>query len=204
MLVLINLKNALAIVVSLLSVVAVIIYFFFLPPSVDLKGTKKDFSVKSKVVRQLDDERLRLNNEVSALALDVSQLENDYEKSEEAANKTRELFDEVVEKQKEDNWELHVPSLLIELEKSALVRDIKIAIDYDTMSSGGEYVSSNEQGLQVVKAKVDLRGTYGEVNSYIKSVEDIDFIDVEDLVLTRIDEGVLEGSYTLNIYYLGS
>jgi hypothetical protein len=199
----INKKNITAIVVSVLFISFALVYFLVNIESIDVPGNYKDFKTKSVLAADLNNQKLESSNKLLELRKLAKTKEDELLEVKETADKSNELFEELLLKQEESgDWSFHIPSLLIELEKNADDRNIKLAMDYESFNSPGEFVSSSGKGLQVVTAKVDIFGEYHNVNKYIKSLEDIDFISVEDLKLSRVGSGDLVGTYYLNIYYL--
>lgn len=198
-----NTKNVLALIGSVLLVVVVLALVFVPISSIDVPGSYKDFSEKSDEAVALNDKKQSMLDAVSKKSVDVKEKQDELAKVTEASDKSKELFEELVKKQNgEGDWSYHVPSLLIRLEDAADKRNIKLAMDYDTFKADGKFVSDSKQGLKVVKVDVQVYGLYGDVQSYIKSIEGIDFVSVEDLVLKRVDNGYLAGNYHLNVYYL--
>lgn len=198
-----NTKNALAIIVSALVVIIVTVLVFLPISSFNVPGSYKDFNQKSAEAMELNDKKQTMLDAVSKKSVSVKEKQDELSKVTEAADKSKELFSNLVNKQSGDgDWSYHVPSLLIRLEDAADKRNIKLAMDYDTFKAEGDFVSDSKQGLKVVKVDVKLYGLYADVQSYIKSIEGIDFVSVEDLMLKRVDNGYLAGNYKLNVYYL--
>lgn len=189
-------------IVSALLVSVVVVYILVPIPQLKVLGSKVDMNDKVKMIKVVNAEREGLDKEIGILQGEVNVVEQDLKKSEEIVEKTNELFSHLLDKQREEDWSLHIPSLLIELERSASDKGVKIAIDYDTMRSGGAYVSSSGKGLKKVDVEVELRGGYKKVREYIKFVEGMSFINVDNLILSRIDSGILEGKYKLNVYFM--
>lgn len=199
----INKKNIISIVVSLLFLIAVLVYLFVPLKGFQPIGTMKDFNEKTVLASELNNKKEIKSKELFELRKVAKAKEDELDSVSEASKVTDEQFEKLIKIQEESgDWTYHLPSLLIELEKNADSKNINIAMEYDTFAADGEYVSNSGKGLQYLNVKVDVYGEYYNVKDYMKSLEDIDFISVEDLVLTRVGSGDLVGKYDLNIYYL--
>lgn len=198
-----NKKNIIVSILSFIVVVSVLVLVFIPFKGLDLPGTLKDFNSKTVLASDVNDSKLLKSKDLHELRTVIKTREAELDDVLEASEVTQGLFEDIVKLQEESgDWTYHVPSLLIELEKNADLRNINVAMLYETFSAEGEYVSSSGKGLQYLNVKVDIYGEYHNVKEYIKSLEKIDFVSVEDLVLTRVGSGDLVGSYNLNIYYL--
>lgn len=198
-----NKKNIIALVVSVIFVAVSLVYFLVPINSLNVPGTLKDINSKKALASELNDNKLATSTQLLELRTDAKTKEDELIEVKDTSDKSQELFEELLKNQETSgDWSFHIPSLLIELEKNADTRNIKLAMDYNSFNSPGEFVSTSGKGLQVVTAKVEVFGEYHNVKEYIKSLENIDFISVEDLQLSRVGSGDLVGSYYLNIYYL--
>lgn len=198
-----NSKNLLAIVASVFSL-GIVLGLLLVPiDGFTVPGSYRDLKEKSDTSSKLNHDKRDVLMSVSKQKNNVKEKEVELEKVTEASNKSQELFNEIVDNQSgSGDWSFHVPSLLIRLEDAADKRDVKLAMDYETFKKEGDFVSESKQGLKVVKINVEIYGNYGDVQSYLKAVEGINFVSLEDLVLKRVKNGKLAGNYHLNVYYL--
>lgn len=195
-----NKKNFISLVSSGLLVTAAVTYICL--PINTLPGTYSSFKEKYVLAQDLKIEKERYALDMNKLKTELLEKEQELDQVKKVADKSKQMFQELLEKQKnEGDWSLHIPSLLIELENGAVERGVNIAIDYSTINKEGKNVSTSGQGLKVITAKVDISGKYHNVKDYIKYVEDIDFLSVEDLILKKSNDKLI-GTYYLNIYYL--
>lgn len=196
-----NKKNLGALAFSVISLVTVGIIYF--TPIVEIPGSFETYKEAKAEINNLNKQKLDLNNQLNTLRVDTKNKEIELVSVKDSSGQAEKLFGDLLKEQEDSgDWSLHLPSLLIELEAKADDSKVKLAIDYSTISGEGAYVSSSEQGLKVVTAKVDIYGEYNSVNNYIKSIEDIDFLAVENIILNRVENGDLAGSYYLSIYYM--
>lgn len=197
-----NKKNIIALGSSVASLVIAGI-IFTVPLGFNVPGSMNDMSKVKADIEKFNSEQEENFNQLTELRIDTKNKELELDTVKESYEESQKLFTELLEKQKSSGeWGYHVPSLLIELETFADSKNLSIAIDYDSLNGEGEYVSSSGKGLKVVKSKVELYGEYANVQAYIKNIEDIDFLSVDDLVLNRVESGDLAGNFTLSVYYM--
>lgn len=201
-----NKKNVMSLIFASMILIIAGSYLFMSVDGYVLPGSVSDFKIKSNDSRDLGDKVTGLNESITGVNRDLVNKRAELESVQLTAEKSRELFTKLLEKQTGDSgkWAYHVPSLLIQLERLADIRNVNIAMDYSTFKSDGEYVSDSKKGLKVVNVKVDVYGVYDDVYEYIKSVEGIEFVSVEELSLRRVGDGDLAGTYYMNVYYLGN
>lgn len=198
----VNKKNTIAIGSSIASVVLAGI-IFVVPLGVDIPGSYSDMKEVKASISQLNSNQESSYSALNDLRIDVKNKEKEIETVNETYSKSQELFSDLLVKQEESgDWSYHIPSLLIELESFADANNVSIAIDYSSLNGVGEYVSASGKGLKVVKSSVNIYGGYTNVNKYIKMIEDIDFLSVEDLNLNRVENGDLAGTFSLNVHYM--
>lgn len=199
-----NKKNLAALSASILSVAVVGVLFFAPVKAFDFPGSMHNHLESVNQLNELNDEKRDAYKKLDTLRVDSKNKEIELETSTKSAEKAQELFSELLAKQKKTgDWSYHLPSLLIQLEKFADDTHTKVALQYDTFNKEGKYVSSSNQGLKYIDAKVQVYGDYNDVNKYIKKVENVDFLSVEDLTLNQVKDGDLAGTFSLKIYYMG-
>lgn len=195
-----NKKNMFSLVVSSLVLAVVCIYMF---SGYKLPGSLSDFSEKSAESRELNDSLLATHSDMEKVNQELVNKKAELDDVKSTADRSKEMFSKLLDSQSSNGkWDYHVPSLLIQLEKLADDQKVNVAMDYDTFKSDGDFVSESKKGLKVVTVKVDVYGLYNDVQRYIKSVEGIEFVSVEELSLKRVGDGDLAGTYIMNVYYL--
>lgn len=195
-----NKKNMFSLIVATLIVVIACIYLF---SGYNLPGSVGDFKEKSEESRVLNDSLLATHKDMNVVNQELVNKKAELEDVKGTADRSKEMFAKLLDSQSSNGkWDYHVPSLLIQLEKLADDQKVNVAMDYDTFKSDGDYVSESKKGLKVVTVKVDVYGLYNDVQRYIKSVEGIEFVSVEELSLKRVNDGDLAGTYIMNVYYL--
>lgn len=199
-----NKKNLAALSASFVSIAAVGVLFFAPVKAFDFPGSMHNHLESVNQLNELNEEKQSAYKQLDTLRTDSKNKEVELETAKKSAEKSQELFNKLLAKQKKTgNWSYHLPSLLIELEKFADDTHTKVALKYDTFNQDDKYVSSSKQGLKYIDAKVEVYGDYNDVNKYIKKVENVDFLSVEDLTLNQVKDGDLAGTFSLKIYYMG-
>lgn len=198
-----NKKNLLSLIVAVLFLAVMCVYVFVPINGKVLPGSLGDFQAKAQESRDLNTQMIGLNDSINSVNAELVNKEAELSKVTETSEKAGEMFKELLKKQSTGrDWGYHIPSLLIQLEKLADNSKIKVAMDYTTFKTEGQFVSESKQGLKVVKVKVEVYGVYNDVQRYIRDIEGIEFVSVEELKLTRVGDGDLAGEYFMNVYYL--
>lgn len=195
-----NKKNMFSLIVSSLVLAVVCIYLF---SGYNLPGSLGDFQDKAVESRDLNNSLLSIHDDMSGVNQELVDKRAELEDVKSTADRSKEMFSKLLDSQSSNGeWDYHVPSLLIQLEKLADDQKVNVAMDYGTFKAEGDFVSESKKGLKVVTVKVDVYGLYNDVQRYIKSVESIEFVSVEELSLSRVGDGDLAGTYIMNVYYL--
>lgn len=199
-----NKKNVAAVSTATLSFVLVGVLFFAPVKAFDFKGSMSNHLTSIETLDTLNSTKEKAAHDLDKLRSESSAKEKELAEVTTSASQSETLFDELLTKQKKNgNWSYHLPSILVELEKSADDSNVKVALKYDTFTAEGKYVSTSDKGLKYIDSKVEIYGDYADVHKYIKKVENVDFLSVEDLTLNQVKDGDLAGTFSLQIYYMG-
>lgn len=198
-----NKKNLIALSSSGLLVLGLGVCFLNPFFDVGVPGSYKDVKGSVNTINTVHAEQSDIFNEISNLESTVLNKTNELEDVKEVSEAATKSFTELLEHQKNSgDWGYHLPSILIELETIADNTGVTLAIDYDSLNSDGNYVSSSNKGLKVVETSVEVYGKYANVKEYIRNIENIDFLSVSNLILDRVEDGDTVGTYNLSIYYM--
>lgn len=116
-------------------------------------------------------------------------------------------FDEF--KKKLSQFNLHIPSLLIELERLAKSNHVLLTLDFKELSNvtpkQGPTDSGNAQDFtkKELALTLSVSGKYNDIEKYISDLEESPFITVLKTDLTITDK-TAKGDIYISVFYLGS
>lgn len=198
-----NKKNILAIATSIFSVAAVGILYFAPIDKLNVPGNYQDYKEHVSELNSANELSKTSFKAMNDLKVQVTEKESELSTVKAGSEKSTELFDKLLsEQEKSGSWSYHIPSLLIKLESFGDSTGTKVAIDYSSLKSEGTYVSESQKGLKYVDVNVEVYGDYDSVNSYMKKVEKIDFVSIQNLKLNLVKDGDLAGSFSMKVYYM--
>lgn len=198
-----NKKNLMSLVISSASVLTVGLLFFAPIDKFTFPGSMVSYQENVSQLKDANNTSTQSFKRLDSLKVAAAEKDAELKVVDSASEKSSEMFDQLLnEQEKSGSWSYHIPSLLIKLENFGDVTNTKVAIDYTTIKSEGEFVSESKKGLKYVKVKVEVYGDYNDVTDYMRKVENIDFISVNKLSMNLVENGDVASKFYMNVYYM--